>query len=79
MSPYTYAHIPKEKYDKFAATSIECIYIGYSKIARPTNYTTSPPEGSLNPKSSYLMKEQVHQPGSPLKWGPPYSTPQNHK
>jgi hypothetical protein len=26
-----YAHIPKEKCDKFAATSMECIYIGYAK------------------------------------------------
>jgi hypothetical protein len=26
-----YAHIPKEKCDKFAATSMECIYIGYTE------------------------------------------------
>jgi hypothetical protein len=26
-----YAHIPKEKCDKFATTSMECIYIGYTE------------------------------------------------
>jgi hypothetical protein len=26
-----YTHIPKEKRDKFAATSMECIYIGYAE------------------------------------------------
>jgi hypothetical protein len=26
-----YAHIPKEKRDKFGATSMECIYIGYAE------------------------------------------------
>jgi hypothetical protein len=75
---------PMHIYPKKSATNLlppqwSASTLAMQKITRPTDYTTSPPEGSSNPETSHLMKEQVHRAGSLSKWGPPYPTPQNHK